>query len=379
MSRSHPCPEESSVMHSKPLAPRPSGAAHPSASHPAASDPVASRPSASDPPASDPPASVPASPGGSAAAAAPARGRHDRGALAVLVLSLLQVTVEPLPDAVHAMIGSPEMAGYLLVQGLSLVSVLLTFALWAAVIWWLARSRHGDTLGLAPLLALGVVVLMDLVDPARMFVSMLVDALDADPYMNAGLGPLVVLSTGAVMLADLVLAALSFLPLPRIRPLQRRVRIRLAPVRLAMVLVVLLALFTVARPLLPPLIDLELMRTLFPFSGFQLPLLVSQLLSTAALLVLALVLARTEGGVHRLAWLVPILLWAGTLLIIVIQAVVTVMLLWGTQLLATTASLDLVLTLVVHVLTGAAATVVAALVLVLLRRARSGDGPVAQA
>src|SRR5690625_2195406 len=154
MSRSHPCPEESSVMHSKPLAPRPSGAAHPSASHPAASDPVASRPSASDPPASDPPASdppasVPASPGGSAAAAAPARGRHDRGALAVLVLSLLQVTVEPLPDAVHAMIGSPEMAGYLLVQGLSLVSVLLTFALWAAVIWWLARSRHGDTLGLA--------------------------------------------------------------------------------------------------------------------------------------------------------------------------------------------------------------------------------------
>src|SRR5690625_7760356 len=65
------------------------------------------------------------------------------------------------------MIGSPEMAGYLLVQGLSLVSVLLTFALWAAVIWWLARSRHGDTLGLAPLLALGVVVLMDLVDPAR--------------------------------------------------------------------------------------------------------------------------------------------------------------------------------------------------------------------
>src|SRR5699024_8497434 len=122
MSRSHPCPEESSVMHSKPLAPRPSGAAHPSASHPAASRP----------PASDPPASVPASPGGSAAAAAPARGRHDRGALAVLVLSLLQVTVEPLPDAVHAMIGSPEMAGYLLVQGLSLVSVLLTFALWAA-------------------------------------------------------------------------------------------------------------------------------------------------------------------------------------------------------------------------------------------------------
>src|SRR5699024_4056962 len=121
MSRSHPCPEESSVMHSTPLAPRPSGAAHPSASHPAASDPVASRPSASDPPASDPPASdspasVPASPGGSAAAAAPARGRHDRGALAVLVLSLLQVTVEPLPDAVHAMIGSPEMAGYLLVQ-----------------------------------------------------------------------------------------------------------------------------------------------------------------------------------------------------------------------------------------------------------------------
>src|SRR5690625_874844 len=113
MSRSYPCPEESSVMHSKPLAPRPSGAAHPSASHPAASDPVASRPSASDPPAS-----VPASPGGSAAAAAPARGRYDRGALAVLVLSLLQVTVEPLPDAVHAMIGSPEMAGYLLVQGL---------------------------------------------------------------------------------------------------------------------------------------------------------------------------------------------------------------------------------------------------------------------
>ena len=371
-------------MHSKPLAPRPSGAAHPSASHPAASDPVASRPSASDPsasrpPASDPPASVPASPGGSAAAAAPARGRHDRGALAVLVLSLLQVTVEPLPDAVHAMIGSPEMAGYLLVQGLSLVSVLLTFALWAAVIWWLARSRHGDTLGLAPLLALGVVVLMDLVDPARMFVSMLVDALEADPYMNAGLGPLLVLSTGAVMLADLVLAALAVLSLLRIRPLQRLVRIRLAPVRLAMVLVVLLALFTVARPLLSPLIDVELMRTLFPFSGFQLPLLVSQLLSTAALLVLALVLARTEGGVHRLAWLVPILLWAGTLLIIVIQAVVTVMLLWGTQLLATTASLDLVLTLVVHVLTGAAATVVAALVLVLLRRARSGDGPVAQA
>src|SRR5690625_1898796 len=120
MSRSHPCPEESSVMHSNPLAPRPVGAAHPSASHPAASDPVASRPSASDPPASDPPASVPASPGGSAAAAAPARGRHDRGALAVLVLSLLQVTVEPLPDAVHAMIGSPEMAGYLLVQGLKI-------------------------------------------------------------------------------------------------------------------------------------------------------------------------------------------------------------------------------------------------------------------
>src|SRR5699024_5108172 len=157
MSRSHPCPEESSVMHSKPLAPRPSGAAHPSASHPAASRPPASDPPASPPPAprpsaaappasrppaSDPPASAPASPGGSAAAAAPARGRHDRGALAVLVLSLLQVTVEPLPDAVHAMIGSPEMAGYLLVQGLSLVSVLLTFALWAAVIWWLARSRH---------------------------------------------------------------------------------------------------------------------------------------------------------------------------------------------------------------------------------------------
>src|SRR5699024_1343273 len=121
MSRSRPCPEESSVVHSRPLAPRPSGAAHPSASHPAAS-----RPSASRPRASDPPASVPAAPGGSAAAAAPARGRHDRGALAVLVLSLLQVTVEPLPDAVHAMIGSPEMAGYLLVQGLSLVSVLLT-------------------------------------------------------------------------------------------------------------------------------------------------------------------------------------------------------------------------------------------------------------
>src|SRR5699024_10676853 len=36
-------------------------------------------------------------------------------------------------------------------------------------------------------------------------------------------------------------------------PLQRLVRIRLAPVRLAMVLVVLLALFTVARPLLSPL------------------------------------------------------------------------------------------------------------------------------
>src|SRR5690625_3546442 len=142
-----------------------------------------------------------------------------------------------------------------------------------------------------------------------MFVSMLVDALDADPYMNAGLGPLLVLSTGAVMLADLVLAALAVLSLLRIRPLQRLVRIRLAPVRLAMVLVVLLALFTVARPLLSPLIDVELMRTLFPFSGFQLPLLVSQLLSTAALLVLALVLARTEGGVHRLAWLVPILLW----------------------------------------------------------------------
>src|SRR5690625_4106971 len=154
MSRSHPCPEESSVMHSNPLAPRPVGAAHPSASAPPASRPPASDPPASRPPASDPPASVPASPGGSAAAAAPARGRHDRGALAVLVLSLLQVTVEPLPDAVHAMIGSPEMAGYLLVQGLSLVSVLLTFALWAAVIWWLARSRHGDTLGLAPLLAL---------------------------------------------------------------------------------------------------------------------------------------------------------------------------------------------------------------------------------
>src|SRR5699024_2623933 len=197
--------------------------------------------------------------------------------------------------------------------------------------------------------------------------------------MNAGLGPLLVLSTGAVMLADLVLAALAVLSLLWIRPLQRLVRMRLAPVRLAMVLVVLLALFTVARPLLSPLIDVELMRTLFPFSGFQLPLLVSQLLSTAALLVLALVLARTEGGVHRLAWLVPILLWAGTLIIIVIQAVVTVMLLRGTQLLATTASLDLVLTLVVHVLTGAAATVVAALVLVLLRRARSGDGPVAQA
>lgn len=347
-------------MNSKPLTPRPSGSAHPAASGPTSTS-------------------------GTSVGATPATGRHGRGALAVLVLSLLHVVITPLPNVVSGAVGSLGLAGYLLSQGLWLVAVMVTFALWAAVIWWLRRSRDGDGLELGPLLALGVITLMSLIDPARATASLLVDAFTADDSMVIAFGAIGVASTIASVLAALVLAGLAALSRFRRRPLQRQVTVRLDPVTLTAVLVALLALFTIVFPLLTLALETAALRSVLPISSFHPPQIASGLLSAAALVVLALVIARTEGRLHRLAWAVPIVLWTGVLATGAVSALQTAMMAWGEQSPATAGPLGLVLTVGVHLLTAAAATVVAAILLTMSRRERSSVprrrsiDPVAQA
>ena len=346
-------------MHSKPLAPRPSGAAHPTASHPAGPDPASSR--------------------GSAAGAAPAPARHDRGALAVLVLSLLLVIVTPLPELVPAALASTLMTDFLLGQSLALVTMMLTFVLWAAVIRWLGRHRHGEGAGLAPLLALGVILLMSLIDPARTTVSMLADVFAANESMSAVHRMLRIASIIATVLAALVLAGLALLTLLRARPLQREVRVPLAPVTLSAVLVAVLVLLTAARPLLFLALETAAVRSALPLLPFHVPQIVYGLLTSAALVVVALLIARTEGRLRRLAWAVPILLWIGALVSGVAFAVQTMVLIASEQHHGLAASLGPALGLVVDLLTGAAATVVAVILLVLSVRARSSPDASVQA
>lgn len=334
-------------MNSKPLSPRPSGSAHSAASGPASTSETS---------------------GG----AAPATGRHGRGALGVLVLSLLHVLMTPLPNVISGAVGSLGLAGYLLGQGLWLVAVMVTFALWAAVIWWLSRSRDGDGLQLGPLLALGVITLMSLIDPARTTASLLVDAFTADDSMVTAFGAIAVASTIASVLVALVLAGLAALSLLRRRSLQRQVTVRLDPVTLTAVLVALLALFTIVVPLLTLVLQTAALRSvLLPISSFHPPQIASGLLSAAALVVLALVIAGTSGRLRRLAWWVPIVLWTGYLGTGAVSALQTATMVWGQQSPATAGPLGLALTVGVHLLTAAAATVLAAILLTMSRRARS--------
>lgn len=331
------------------------------------SNPLPSRPSGSTHPA----ASGTTFTSGTSVGAAPATGRNGRGALAVLVLSVLHVVMTPLPNVVSGALGSTGLAGYMLGQGLWLVAAMVTFALWAAVIWWLSRSRDGDGLELGPLLALGVMALMSLIDPARATASMLVDAFTADDSMITAFGAITIASTIASMLAALVLTGLAALSLLGRRSLQRQVTVRLDPVRLTAVLVALLALFTVVVPLLTLALQTTALRSVLPISSFHPPQIASGLLSAAALVVLALVIARTAGRWRRLAWVVPIVLWTGVLVTGVVSALQTAMMVWGEQSPATAGPLGLALTVGVHLVTAAAATIVAAILLTMSRRARS--------
>lgn len=292
-------------------------------------------------------------------------------AIAVTVLAVLVVSAE----IAHAVLLRLTASGFgppsgvdLVVEGFYLVTTSLGILLAASAVWLLQASRReGSRLGVLALLALGLLVIAQLLRPVRALASELLSLVmpDTGPPVDVGIGWV----TGAQVLLTVVVAVVAIVCV--VRPATSGVRVPV-PVPVLAAGLVVAAVLRVASGVLDLLAQAgEWSTTASVLSAFA---VAADYTGGALVLAAAGLLAGlTQGRSRLLAW---IALAADWVLTFGITLLVRVLVLSG-HLGAMEAMTGLFppANLALRVLTGLVLAVVAVLLVVMARRRRQGSGP----